>query len=221
MTPTLTARVVAMNPEPNDQRELAALVATADPAARRNVVARLGPRVRGIASTILGDRADAEDASQAAWVEILTSTSSYQGGNLGAWVARISGRTAMRHALQRRERAIRVDLVGDMEALPFSAPPPTLASHEIARPLLDYLADLAEPRRVVLVLRHVLDYSIEEISALTQMSVNTVKDRLLKARAQLRRAIRRDLTLARAPAHRRRMRRAQPRSTTLVGSTTK
>jgi RNA polymerase sigma-70 factor (ECF subfamily) len=44
----------------------------------------------------------------------------------------------------------------------------------------------------VLVLRHMLDYSIDDIAELTEVSPNTVKDRLLHAREQLRRLVRRD-----------------------------
>jgi RNA polymerase sigma-70 factor, ECF subfamily len=186
-----------MDAERNSHLELAALAAAGNPAARQALVQRVGPRVRVIAVAILGNRADAEDAIQATWVEILTSTSTYRGENLTAWADRIAARTAMRHARQRRLRATRVDPESDLNLLQASAPIESFAGHDIPRPLLDYLATLAEPRRVVLVLRHVLDYSIAEISELTEAPINTVKDRLLHARAQLRRAIRRDLAMAR------------------------
>jgi len=183
----------------SDDCELAARVTAGDPSARRELVRRLGGRVRLIASTILRNRADAEDAVQATWVAIFTSISSYRGGNLAAWVARISGRTAMRHARKRGARAIHADPDSDLEQLTGSDPQPSFPGHAIPRPLLAYLAELSEARQVVLVLRHVLDYSVDEISELTATSVNTVKDRLLSARRQLRRAIRRDLVLARLP----------------------
>jgi RNA polymerase sigma-70 factor, ECF subfamily len=186
-----------MDAERNNHPELAALAAAGDPVARQALVQRVGPRVRVIAVAILGNRADAEDAIQATWVEILTSTSSYRGDNLTAWADRIAARTAMRHARQRRVRATRVDPESDLQMLQVRAPVASFPGHDIPRPILDYLADLAEARRVVLVLRHVLGYSIAEISELTEVPVNTVKDRLLQARAQLRRAIRRDLALAR------------------------
>jgi RNA polymerase sigma-70 factor (ECF subfamily) len=47
----------------------------------------------------------------------------------------------------------------------------------------------------VLVLRHVLEYSIEEIASITESSPNTVKDRLLQARRQIRQGIRRDTAI--------------------------
>jgi len=187
-------------PAASGDSELAALVAAGDACARRELVQRLGGRVRLIAATILRNPVDAEDAVQATWVAIFTSISSYRGGNLAAWVARISGRTAMRHARKRGARATRAEPDSDLEQLTVSEPPVSFPGHAILRPLLAYLAELAEPRQVVLVLRHVLDYSIDEISELTETSVNTVKDRLQSARKQLRRAIRRDLALGHRPS---------------------
>jgi len=186
-----------MDAERNTPLELAALDAAGNPSGREALVQRVGPRVRVIAVAILGNRADAEDAIQATWVEILTSTAAYRGENLNAWADRIAARTAMRHARQRRLRATRVDPESDLEMVQASAPVATFPGHDLPRPLLDYLADLVEQRRLVLVMRHVLGYSIAEISELTEAPVNTVRDRLLQARAQLRRAIRRDLAVAR------------------------
>jgi RNA polymerase sigma-70 factor (ECF subfamily) len=187
------------SPGASDDSELAARVAAGDTRARRELVQRLGARVRAIAGTILRNRADTEDAVQATWVAIFTSISSYRGGNLAAWVARISGRTAMRHARKRSERAARTDAGSDWEQFTLGEPPLSFPGHASPRPLLAYLEELPEPRQLVLVLRHVLDYSVEEIAALTETSVNTVKDRLLSARRELRRAIRRDLALAPLP----------------------
>jgi RNA polymerase sigma-70 factor (ECF subfamily) len=98
----------------------------------------------------------------------------------------------MRHARQRRVRATHCETSPDVEELGVRAPE-TVPSHEIPRPLVEYLAELPEARRVALVLRHVMDYSVEEIAGLTATSPNTVKDRLLHARQQMRRSIRRDL----------------------------
>lgn len=186
-----------MDAKRNDHLELAVLAASGNADARQALVRRIGPRVQVIAVAILGNRAEADDAIQATWVEILTSIASYRGENLTAWADRIAARTAMRHARQRRLRATRMAPESDLEMLPAGASVASFPGHDIPRPLLEYLADLAEPRRVVLVLRHVLGYSTAEISELTEVPINTVRDRLLHARAQMRRAIRRDLAMAR------------------------
>lgn len=76
------------------------------------------------------------------------------------------------------------------------------AGHGVPRALVEYLAELPETRRVALVLRHVLGYSVEEIAELTEVSPNTVKDRLLQAREQVRKTLRRELSLLPSGARR-------------------
>ncbi|MGC4086535.1 MAG: sigma-70 family RNA polymerase sigma factor [Polyangiaceae bacterium] len=183
--------------KPKDSLEPVTLAAAGDPDARRALVERLRPRMHGIALAILGNQPDAEDASQAIMIEILSSAGSYRGDNLLGWADRIAARTAMRHARKRRVRATQVEPDFDVDELP-RAPNDSIADHETPRPLVHYLAALPEARRVVLVLRHVMDYSIDEIAELTSVSRNTVKDRLLHAREQMRRLIRRDLAIAEA-----------------------
>jgi RNA polymerase sigma-70 factor (ECF subfamily) len=184
-----------MNAKPKDHLELVSLAAAGDAQARRELVLRLQGRVRSVALAILGNAHDAEDAMQAIMVEVLASTGGYRGDNLLAWADRIAARTAMRHARQRRVRAAQCETSGDLEDLSLSSTAQSFPEHDIPRPLIEYLAELPEARRVTLVLRHVMDYSIEEIAELTSTSQNTVKDRLLHARAQMRRLIRRDLSI--------------------------
>ena len=68
----------------------------------------------------------------------------------------------------------------------------TFPNHALARPLIEYLSELSETRRIAIVLRHIMGYSVQEVAELTEVSINTVKDRLFHARAQLRASIRRD-----------------------------
>jgi RNA polymerase sigma-70 factor, ECF subfamily len=175
----------------SDPGELVSLAVAGDPAAQRLLVERLSRRVRSIALAVLGNTADAEDASQAIFMEVLQSLGSYQGGKLSAWADRISVRTAARHARQRRVRGAR-DAGIDPEELVSELGSVTEGS--VPRPIVEYLGELAETRRVALVLRHVMGYTVDEIAELTEGSPNTVKDRLLRAREQLRRTLRRELS---------------------------
>lgn len=185
-----------------DSLELMTLAASGDSEAQRAVVERLRRRVQTVALTVLGNAMDAEDAAQNGMMEILRSAGSFRGENLTAWADRIAVRTAMRYARQRRVRAARHDEL-EPDELPGSSPDlsPNAA---LPRPLLEYVGELPEARRVVLVLRHVMGYSIAEIAELTETSPNTVKDRLVHARAELRKRLRRDLMIAEATERRRR-----------------
>lgn len=188
-----TATVVSAAPSsPDDASELVSRAAAGDPAAQRELVDQLSRRVRGIALSILGNKADAEDAMQAIFVELIRSLGTFRGGKLVSWADTIAVRTAVKHARHRRVRGAR-DAGVDPEVL--ASDPRPSARHEVPRPIIEYLAELPETRRVALVLRHVMGYSVEEIAELTGVSPNTVKDRLVTAREQVRKSLRRELGL--------------------------
>jgi len=170
---------------------LAAQAAAGDTNAQRQLVERLHRRVQSIAFSILGNALDAEDATQVILMEILKCIGSFRGDSLTGWSDRIAARTAIRHARQRRIHGLRFEATENLDNLAWSRDA-AYADADHARDLRDYLAQLPEARREVLVLRHMLDYSIDEIAELTEVSPNTVKDRLLHAREQMRRLIRRD-----------------------------
>jgi RNA polymerase sigma-70 factor (ECF subfamily) len=154
--------------------------------------ARLRPRISTIARALLRHSADADDATQASLLEILHAAESFRGeGSFEGWADRIAVRTTLRLARQRRVRGLRVD-EAEPDAIPADPPEPSMRE-ELPRELGEYLAELPEIRRTALVLRHALGYSIEEIAELTAVSPNTVKDRLLAAREQVRKHVRRDL----------------------------
>ncbi len=177
--------------ENNEAATLVAQAANGDRHAQRRLVDRLHRRVQSIALSILGNALDAEDATQVTLMEILKSSGSFRGDSLTAWSDRIAVRTAIRHARQRRVHSLRFEATEDLDGLAWAGDG-AFAEADLARDLREYLAQLPEARRAVLVLRHMLDYSIEDIAEATEVSPNTVKDRLLHARQQLRRLIRRD-----------------------------
>lgn len=183
--------------EESDNVRLVALAAEGDGEAQEHLVALLRRRVRTISLAILGHHEDAEDAAQNALLEILKSAHSYHGGSLNGWADRIAVRTAARQARKRRVRSAKEQSFEDEASGSISPRAP--AEHSIPRPLLRYLEELPETRRTALVLRHVLEFSIAEIAEITESSPNTVKDRLLAARAQIRKTVRREIGLNLGP----------------------
>ncbi len=183
--------LVAADEERSTRLELVSLAGRGDPVAQEHLVALLRRRVRAVSLAILAHPEDAEDATQCILLEILASASGFRGGSLNAWADRIAVRVAARQARRRRIRAAAVPLDEERHG---GGPLPSTSGlgQSLPRPLLEYLAELPEVRRTVLVLRHVLEYSIEEIAEVTEVSPNTVKDRLLHARRQVRQAVRRD-----------------------------
>lgn len=178
--------------EDGDDTRLARDAAT-DPLARDAIARRLGPRVRRLASSLLRSAHDAEDAAQLALLEIVRSAPGFRGeSTLESWADRIAVRTAIRIARDRRLASVRTEAAVEPDDL--AAPDlPGGAGEALPRSILAYLDELPEARRTVLVLRHAMGCSVQEIAETTGVSVNTVKDRLLAARDQVRKMVRRDL----------------------------
>jgi len=179
-----------MNGHRSDER-LMQLVASGDRAAQEALLRRVRRRVHVVSSAILKHAEDAEDATQAALIQILRRASSFRGeSRVESWATRIAVREAVRLSQERRLRAARTLPEGAVELV--SALGVELAS-EIPRHIREYLNDLPQALRNALVLRHVLGYTVAEMAELLETSQNTIKDRLTRARAEIRRMIRRDL----------------------------
>lgn len=175
--------------------ELAEAVARGDRAAAERLARRVLPTVRRVARALLTDRAESEDATQLALLEVLRAAGSYRGsGALEAWTRRIASRVVIRHMRRHRDHdpepaspEVANEIADDettstmLEALP--------------RPLESYLAELPEVQRVALVMRHALGHTVPEIAELTDAPVPTVKSRIKKAHQELRRLIRRDVNI--------------------------
>lgn len=165
-------------------------VADGDPQAQRLLALRLSPRVQRIAQRLLAAHADADDAAQNALIEILKAARSYkERGRVERWADRIAVRTILRCAREQRKPW---SLSSGVAAEDIAAPTPSRYHEDTPRVLSAYLAELPRQRREVLVLKHALDYTTEEIAELVNAPIGTVKDRLVAARKQLRKLIQRD-----------------------------
>jgi RNA polymerase sigma-70 factor (ECF subfamily) len=187
--------VTTMASEGSEEDLLLVRHASSDPLARDQLARRLAPRIRRLTAAFLRNRADAEDAAQAAMLEVLSAAAAFRGeSRLEAWADRITVRIAIRAARARRLASVRnpADLDPDEIASP-ALEPDVLGA--LPRSVFNYLDALPEVRRNALVLRHVLGYSLPEIAELTGVSVNTVKDRLLAAREAVRKLVRREVAL--------------------------
>jgi RNA polymerase sigma-70 factor (ECF subfamily) len=170
-------------------------VAASDPAACRTLAKRLVGRVHRVSKSILRSGADADDATQQSLIEILASAKSYRGdSSLERWSDRIVVRTSLRFARSRQKIGAREEDDTALENAPLEASDNSL-SEEAPRHVKAYLEQLPDAQRDALVLRHVLGYSIPEIAEMTEVSPNTVKDRLLRGSREMRKLIRRDVAI--------------------------
>jgi len=182
---------VVTPPEPEADVKLMAAVAAKDPAAQRQLLERVGRRVRGVTGLLCRSAADADDAAQLSLIEILKSAGSFRTAtSLERWAERIAVRTTMRSARRERERRGLMVRWISPGSLPWGRTAAASSSEQVGVDAL--LERLSPERRRVFVLRHALDYTVEEIAELTDTPVGTVKDRLVSARKQLRGFIERE-----------------------------
>jgi RNA polymerase sigma-70 factor (ECF subfamily) len=157
-------------------------VVDGDHRSRQDLMRRLLPRAQRLCQALLRNGTDAKDASQSALLQVLRSAHTYRGEcSIEHWSDRIVTRTALRWIAA--ERRTRQEPLADE----------TSGEHGASQPrvlLRECLNRLQEPQRTTLLLRAGFEYSIEEIASLTDVSPNTVKDRLTRARQTLRALVR-------------------------------
>ncbi|MFO0849475.1 MAG: sigma-70 family RNA polymerase sigma factor [Gemmataceae bacterium] len=188
------ARRLAPPPDGSDADLLARWVAARDEAAFEGLVRRHGPTVRAIARGRLGNPADADDVTQAAFL-VLARDAAKVRESVAGWLARVAHLTALQH---RRNMARRTT-----DALPADPPGPTpdpadgAATREDRAVVTEELAGLPDRLRAVLVLCGLEGRTNTEAAALLGVPKGTVDSRLAAAKKLLHaRLARRGVTAA-------------------------
>ena len=152
----------------------------------------LAPHVRACVYRYVGPRADADDIVQEALIEVASALARFRGeSSLKTYAIRISLRVATRHlrSARRREQP-------GLHAVPAAADtrtPESLAAHrESLRRLYRCLDRLSPKRRTAFVLCAVERLSHAEAAEIEGTSVETMRARLKRARAELGRLLRAD-----------------------------
>jgi RNA polymerase sigma-70 factor (ECF subfamily) len=184
-----------------DDHQLVDAVLGGDRDTFRLLVEREGPSVVAACARVLGDRGEAEDVAQEAFVIAYRSLSTWRGeGPLGAWVARIAVRLAVRRAGKRRQVVWLDPLAADAD-LPNAERFRTAGRADAVDPAHDLLrserdaqvraavAALDEPYREVVALRFFAERSLNEIAATTDRPLGTIKTQLHRGLARLRTAL--------------------------------
>ncbi len=160
---------------------------------------KLQDSVFGLAYSILSDPADAEDATQAAFLSAYLHLKSFRGGSFKAWILRIVTNICY-DRLRRVKRYPQVSIDGPLDEdgesfydlLPDSlAPAPEDAAQQ--RAMIDSLRDcldkLPDDYRTVTMLVDINGLDYHEASQVIDRPVGTVKSRVARARMHLRRCM--------------------------------
>ena len=163
------------------------------------LVRRHHMRIFHTAFGMVGNREDADDLAQLAFIKAFQSLHQFRGQSLfSTWLYRISINCCLDWIKsQQRKYDVKMDdewwfRQADSEAL-FAGPKRTdyrVEQGELRDVLTQVLADMPPIFRSVLVLRELNGLSYQEIASVEGCSVGTVKSRLFRARAQLRKLLR-------------------------------
>lgn len=165
------------------------------------LIAHYHQPVYGLVYRILNDPADAADTTQEVFLKVFRGIKRFHGeASLKTWIYRIAIHEAsnqrrwwFRH--KRRETTMEAEL-GDNEGQSFAlkdtlidehdSPFDSAAHEEVRRKVEAELSKVQEPYRTAVVLRDIEGMSYEEIAEILQVSLGTVKSRLMRGRVALK-----------------------------------
>ncbi|MBN2342220.1 MAG: sigma-70 family RNA polymerase sigma factor [Deltaproteobacteria bacterium] len=170
-----------------------AQAAREDAKAEETLLRRVYPKIFHVAWAAIGNRELAEDATQIAALEILKSLHTFRGiGSLESWSGRIAHRVSSRIIQKERPKERRLLSLDFIEAIEENEIDDTqdtenyLVRKKLFQTFLDKLEVVPQNRRIALLLHLAYGYTVQEVAELTNVSPNTVKDRLRTAYKELR-----------------------------------
>jgi RNA polymerase sigma-70 factor (ECF subfamily) len=173
----------------NDELDLIDDALDGDSAAFGLLVRRYQDRLYNAAVQIVGCRSEAEDVVQEAFVQAYVKLRSFKrNSRFYTWLYRIAVNVSISH---RRRRKVEFSVeyaresTGDEPLSHSDGPSEALELEERGEKLRQALALLTTEHRTIIVLRHMDEFSYEEIAEILEISVGTVRSRLHRARAQL------------------------------------
>lgn len=151
--------------------------------------------LRAIVFGLCGRREFVDDLAQQVWIQALRRLDSLrEPAQLRAWLYRIARNAVVDAGTARSRRASRETAVEEAEHVLADerapAPPAELERYEMRLAVLEAVAALPAHYREPFVLRHLENWSYAEIGETLGLPLGTVETRLVRARRQLRDALR-------------------------------
>ncbi len=170
--------------------------------AYRVLVERHSRNVYQLAYRMMGNRQDAEEVVQEAFLRGYQKLKQFAGNaNFGTWVYRIAANHAIDLLRQRKtedsrrevprkieEDGLEVDVVGRVKD-PGPSPERLAGSSELAARMTEALSTLTPAERTAIVMRHWDGCAIEEIASVLKSNANATKNTVFRAVAKLRKAL--------------------------------
>lgn len=183
-----------------DEHVLVTAAKSGDVSAFEELVTRYERKILRLTWNITGNREDAEDALQEAFIKSYLHLGTFQGDSrFYTWLVRIAANEALMKLRKRRPEEFSIDdsIPGEEDFMPRElddwgpSPEQRYAQEEMRRILEEAVEKLDPDFRVVFVLRDMEELSTEDTANLLGLSVPAVKSRLLRARLKLRQRLNR------------------------------
>lgn len=179
-----------------DEAELVAELQAGSDSAFEYLVTYYHSSVYNLVYGILSDAADAADVTQEVFLRVFRGIRGFRrSSSLKTWLYRVSVRQALNHrrwCWRHHRQQISIDAEGpdsrpvceleDAEATPFDQ----CAAHEMQVNVRRALAEVPPVFRSAVILRDLEGLSYEEVSEILEVSVGTVKSRILRGRRMLK-----------------------------------
>jgi RNA polymerase sigma-70 factor (ECF subfamily) len=161
-------------------------------------IEQYGKATYNFAYRLTGNEADARDLTQEAFIRVYRAWRSFQPGtSFLSWIYRIVT-NLYRDELRRRKGRFQEELPEDNVPQEFQGQRPLAVTpiddfveSQLGEPLSRALASLSPEQRQVVILADIEEYSYQEIAEIMGCSIGTVRSRLHRARALLRRLMQR------------------------------
>jgi RNA polymerase sigma-70 factor (ECF subfamily) len=178
-----------------DDTTLVSQASSGDREAFEELVVRYSQKVFGLCFSMLGNHADAEDASQESFLKAYRAISTYNDkASFSTWLYRITSNACIDLARQRSRRpwiSMDADVEEEDGSVAFQIPDKSplqdesLAEKWSAEKVRSAIGKLPEGFRTVLQLRDIEGLSYQEVAIILDIREGTVKSRLARARAAL------------------------------------
>jgi len=172
-------------------QELVTRVQKGDKSAFDLLVRKYQHKIAKLISRYVYDRAEVEDVTQEAFIKAYRAINGFRGESaFYTWLYRIAINTAKNYLVSQGRRLPSTDIESeDAELSDFggslrevATPESAILTNEIAETVLQALNQLPEDLRTAITLREIDGLSYEEIAAVMDCPIGTVRSRIFRAR---------------------------------------
>ncbi len=180
------------------QFELVKRTCKGDMSAFHEIVEIYKKKVYYISFNICGDHHEAEDISQEVFIKVFRFIKKFRfDAKLSSWIYQISVNTSLDIIRKRKNKQIYME-TSEMESLPSDLSesnvnnndPENLAIQDsIQQKILETLKDLSKKEHAAFILRYYNGFKYVEIAEILDISINSIKTLLLRAKRKLKKKL--------------------------------